>query len=122
METENNPEIDIFDLDWSSLSENDKKKIIDGHINYVDASRKTVRANGSYVANMRSLILMLLVSLIMSIQGVENRIIVLTITSVQFAKTVLSRLFEASLQIRLHEIKKEITQFLTRKFKMQKNV
>jgi len=51
----------------------------------------------------------------MVVNGAENRAVVLTIVSLQFIKTLFSRLFEANLTLALNIAKKDFIQFLKRK-------
>ena len=108
-------ELNLFEIDWTSIPENIKNEILREHIHCVSLSRRAVGATGAYVANMRSLIMMLFLSLALVLQGAENRTIVLTIVSLQFAKTFFSRLFEANLLTALEIAKKDFIQFLKRK-------
>lgn len=108
-------ELDLFDIDWTSVPEHTKEEILKGHINCITLARRTVGATGSYIANVRSLMMMLFISLALSLQGAENRTIVLTIVSLQFAKTLFARLFEANLNTALEDARKDFTKFLKRK-------
>jgi len=114
METDSD-ELNLFELDWTNIPEKTKEEILKEHIQCVSLSRRAVSATGSYVANMRTLFMMLIVSLLMVVNGAENRAVVLTIVSLQFIKTLFSRLFEANLTLALNIAKKDFIQFLKRK-------
>jgi hypothetical protein len=119
---EENPEFDIFELDWASFSERDKDDIIKEHINYVILSRRVVEANGAYLANIRSLILLLFTAFVMALFKVDNRTIALTIMGLQFVKTLLSRLVEANVLEVSRLAKENLSNFLSKKVKSLKNV
>jgi len=112
-------DLDLLELDWENISSELKEEILKEHIQYIALSRKVIGAAGSYVANMRTLILMLLVSFILVLQGAENRTIVLTIISLQFLKTLFSRLFEANLNAAHVESQKNFIKFLKKKLLMR---
>lgn len=114
MKTESG-ELNLFEVDWTNVPEGTKEEILKEHIHCITLSRRTVGATGSYIANIRSLMMMLFVSLALSLQGAENRTIVLTIVSLQFAKTLFARLFEANLSTALEEARNNFTKFLKRK-------
>ena len=114
-------DLDILSLDWSSLSESDKLQIITEHVNYVDMSRRAVSAAGSYTSNIRSLTLMMFVTLVCIINSIENRTIVLSIIGLQFIKTVFSRLFEVSIVSALEIEKKKLSEFIMKKVEKNKD-
>ena len=87
-------EVNLFELDWSNISPKVREEVLGEHVRYVNLTRKVVKANGAYIANLRSLVAMLTVSMAMAIYGAENRTIALTLVSMQFVKTLISRLFE----------------------------
>ena len=86
-------EVNLFELDWSNISPKAREEILSEHVHCVNLARKAVNAEGAYIANLRSLIVMLTVSMAMAIYGAENRTIALTLVSMQFIKTLVSRLF-----------------------------
>ena len=117
MSLEQDKEITVFDLNLSSVSSTDREKIL----NYFELSKKVVGAAGSYFANIRSLMLMMAVTLTLTLQKIDNRTIVLAIISMQFLKTLFSRLFEASVILSLKNQKKNLTNLLLQKIKDYKN-
>lgn len=108
-------ESSLFEVDWTNISSESKREILEHHIHYINVSRRTVGASGAYLANFRTLVMILLVAMSMSLSGFENRTIVLTIASLQFAKTILARLFEASMFTALDIARKDFSKFLKRK-------
>jgi hypothetical protein len=108
-------ETDLLELDWENISEKEKKQIIYEYSRYVNLEKRTISAAGSYVANIRSLVTMLLASLIMALQGFENRTIALTIVGFQFIKTIFSRLMESYLRDLFQTTKQEFITFIKRK-------
>jgi phage terminase large subunit-like protein len=108
-------EVNLFELDWSNISPKFREEILIEHVRCVNLARKVVNAEGAYVANLRSLVIMLTVSMAMAIYGAENRTIALTLVSIQFLKTLASRLFEASLQTATDIAQKEFIAFMKRK-------
>jgi hypothetical protein len=108
-------EVNLFELDWSNISPKAREEILSEHVHCVNLARKAVNAEGAYIANLRSLIVMLTVSMAMAIYGAENRTIALTLVSMQFIKTLVSRLFEASLQTATDIAQKEFVAFMKRK-------
>jgi len=112
MKAEDSSELSIFDIDWASLSEEDRLAIISEHIHYVNLSRKAINTKGFHSANFRSLFLMLLFGLTMSLWEVDNKTIILTMIGVQFLRTVVSQFFEASLFSALDIAKKDLANFI----------
>lgn len=108
-------EVNLFELDWSNISPKVREEVLGEHVRYVNLTRKVVKADGAYIANLRSLVAMLTVSMAMAIYGAENKTIALTLVSVQFVKTLISRLFEASLQTATDIAQKEFVTFMKRK-------
>ena len=115
------PDADIFDIDWSSLSKLEKSDIVMKHLQYVNLSRKVVTASGSYSANINTLLMMMFMTLIMSINGVENKTIVVSIIATQFAKSIFSRLFEANLFMMLNSSKEELSKFILERLNKRRN-
>jgi hypothetical protein len=109
---------DLYQIDWTDVPERTKQEIIKQHLSYVTLSRRVENASGAYIANLRSLMISMLISLAMVIRGAENRKILLAVISFQFAKTFLSRLFEANLFAALDIAKKDFASFLNRKLKL----
>ena len=112
MENENE---DFFNTDWTSIPEKEKSEIISRHVEFVDVSRRAVGASGSYVANMRSLMLMMTVTLVCLIRSSENRTIVLSIIGFQFIKTIFSRFFEVSLRSSVDVARKNLVEIVMKK-------
>ena len=110
---------DIFDVDWGLLSKVERDDVIDYHMHYVNLTKKAVGASGSYISNIRSLMLMLFVSLVLVLQHVESRTIVLTIISLQFIKAFLSKLIEANLFAAVSIAKRDLQDFLYEKLKKE---
>lgn len=108
-------DINLYELDWKNLSPELKKEILEYRVHCTNVSRRAVEAQGAYVANFRTLSTILIVSMAMSLYGSDNRTIVLTIASIQFAKTLLSKLFEASMFSAVEIAKKDFSNFLKRK-------
>jgi len=115
------PDADIFDIDWSSLSKLEKSDIVMKHLQYVNLSRKVVSASGSYSANINTLLMMMFMTLIMSINGLENKTIVVSIIATQFAKSIFSRLFEANLFMVLNSSKEELSKFILERLNKRRN-
>lgn len=115
MKSEDVAEPSVFDIDWSSLSEEDRLAIISEHVHYVNLSRKAVNARGFHTANFRSLFLMLFFGLTMSLTGADNKTIILVTIGVQFLRTIVSQFFEASLFSALDIAKKEFAGFIVRR-------
>lgn len=105
----------LFEIDWTNTSPRVKKEVLEYHVHRTDVSRRADEATGAYIANFRTLAMLLLVSLGMSLYGAENRSILLTVTSLQFIKTLMSKLFEASMLTALDIAKKDFSKFLKRK-------
>lgn len=122
MKQEEDFELDMLEIDWSSLSGKDKDDIINEHVNYVIISRRVVEANGAYLANIRSLILLLFTAFIMALLKIDNRSIALTIIGLQFTKTLLSRLVESNVVEISKLAKQNLSTSLLKKVKKIKNV
>ena len=95
-QNEENPELDIFEIDWSSIPQKEKSDIINEHIRRGVLARRVEATSGAYLANLRSLLLSLFITLTMIILKTDNRTIVLTIIFLLFSKTILSRLIESN--------------------------
>ena len=85
---------EISQLDWDSLNEQDKQLIIEKQLLYLDASRKFIFYLAIHRTDFRSLLIFLFLTLIMSLTGIENKTIVLTLLTMQFVLTVMSKLSE----------------------------
>jgi hypothetical protein len=108
-------DVSIFNIDWASLSEIDKSAIIIEHIKYVNLSRKAVEATGSYTSNIRSLFMMMILTLTMSLQSFENKTIIIAVIGSQFLKTLFSRVFENTVFTSADEAKKHLLEFMIKK-------
>jgi hypothetical protein len=122
MKQEEDFELDMLEIDWSSLSEKDKDDVINEHVNYVIISRRVVEANGAYLANIRSLSLLLFTAFIMALLKIDNRSIALTIMGLQFIKTLLSRLVESNVVEISKLARQNLSTSLLKKVKKIKNV
>lgn len=107
-------EPNLFELDWASMPESIKSKVLNEYIRYTSLSRRIIGVTGSYKANLRSLMIMLFISLALTLNGAENRTIVLAIVSLQFLKTLFTRIFEANLHATLDLANKNFIDFLNR--------
>lgn len=115
-------ELDIFEMDWSSLSKRDKDDIVNKHVDYIAMSRRQVESSGAYLANIRSLTLLLFSAFVLALLKVDNRTIALSIIGLQFIKTLLSRLIEASTLETSRSAKENLSSILLKKVKKSKNV
>jgi len=115
-------ELDVFEMDWSSLSKRDRDDIVNKHIDYVILSRRQVESSGAYLANIRSLTMLLFFALVLALLKVDNRAIALSIIGLQFAKTLLSRLIEAYTLETSLLAKENLSSILLKKVKKPKNV
>lgn len=114
-------ENEVFNTDWTSISEQEKAHIISKHLDFIELSRKAVAASSSYAANIRSLILMMLITLVGIIRSSDNKHIVLSIIGFQFLKTIFSRFFEVSVHTSANLSKKDLSDFLAKSSKRNKN-
>lgn len=105
-QNEENPELDIFEIDWSSIPQKEKSDIINEHIRRGVLARRVEATSGAYLANLRSLLLSLFITLTMIILKTDNRTIVLTIIFLLFSKTILSRLIESNV-LRILQLSKQ---------------
>lgn len=105
-QNEENPELDIFEIDWSSIPQKEKSDIIDEYIRRGVLARRVEATSGAYLANLRSLLLSLFITLTMIILNTDNRTIVLTIIFLLFSKTILSRLIESNV-LRILQLSKQ---------------
>ena len=121
MNLDDDSEVNIFDIDWSLLSESDKSAIITEHVRYVNLSRKVVHATGSYLSNIRSLILMMTICLTMPLLNLENRTIILFLIGSQFLKSIISKLAESDLYTSADVAKNELSEFMQRMIGKSKN-
>jgi len=112
---------DVYDINWSSVPQKEKKEIIDQHIRYIKLSRSVVGATGSYIANIRSLFLMLFLVMLLAIIDVDNKNIILSILFLQFLKTIITRVFEVNLTRLLDDSKIETMMHITNTLKKLKN-
>lgn len=105
---------EIYEMDWSSYTAEEKRKLIETHINYVKLSRQAVGASGSYISNIRSLLLMLTVVIVMMLLDSDNKSIILAMSGLQFLKTLFSRLFEVNLLNVLEIAKNDMFRFMNK--------
>ena len=122
MTTERNIDTEIFKFDWSALTKNDQEQISDEYSHYIELSRQTVASTAACVANIRSLFLMMLIAIILSLQELDNKSIIMTIIAIQFIKAIFSRMFEATLHAGFEIAKKDFSNFITRKLKLYSDV
>jgi len=109
---------ELYKTDWTSISSDVKKEIIEYRLHYTSLSKRASEASGAYLANFRTLSTLLLVSLGMSLWGIENRIILLTFASFQLIKTLLCKLLEASMHAALDIARQDFSTFLKRKLRI----
>lgn len=121
MNLDDDSDVNIFDIDWVLLSESDKSAIITEHVRYINLSRKAVHATGSYLSNIRSLILMMTICLIMSLLDLENKTIILFLIGSQFFKSLISKLAESDLYTSADDAKNELSEFMQRMIRKSKN-
>lgn len=112
---ENDRADDFFDTDWTSIPEKEKAEIISRHVHFIDMSRRAAGASGSYISNIRSLVLMMFITLICLILSTENRTIVLSVMGFQFIKTIFSRFFEISLRVAVGSARKSLLEIVVKK-------
>lgn len=111
-------DVGLLKLDWENLenlSEKERQQIVNEYTRSINLAKKTIKAEGSYTANIRSLVIMLLISLVMALQGLENRTIALTVVGFQFIKTIVSRLIESNLQSVYYNTKQELIELMKKK-------
>lgn len=114
MESESHVER-VFNTDWTSVSESEKADMISKHVHLVEMSTRASNATSAYVANMRSLILMMFITLVCIIRSTDNRSVVLSIIGCQFIKTIFSRFFEVSLKTSTDIEKKNLFDLVKKK-------
>jgi len=112
---------DVYDINWSNVPQKEKKEIIDQHIRYIKLSRSVVGATSSYLANIRTLFLMLFLVMLLAIIDVDNKNIILSILFLQFLKTIITRVFEVNLTRLLDDSKIETMMHITNTLKKLKN-
>lgn len=112
---------DIYDINWSTIPQKEKKEIVDQHVRYIKLSRSVVGATSSYVANIRSLFLLLFSVMVMALIGIDNKNIILGILFLQFLKTIITRMFEVNLTNLLDDAKTETMSFITNTLRKLKN-
>jgi hypothetical protein len=117
---DNDTVFDVYDINWSSVPQKEKKEI-DQHIRYIKLSRSVVGATSSYIANIRSLFLMLFLVMLLAIIDVDNKSIILSILFLQFLKTIITRVFEVNLTRLLDDAKIETMMHITNTLKKLKN-
>lgn len=105
-QNEENPELDIFEIDWLSIPQKEKSDIIDEHVRRGVLLRRVEATSGAYLANLRSLLLSLFITLTMIVLKTDNRTMVLTIIFLLFSKTLLSRLIESNV-LRILQLSKQ---------------
>jgi len=116
-QNEENPELDIFEIDWLSIPQKEKSDIIDEHVRRGVLLRRVEATSGAYLANLRSLFLSLFITLMMIVLKTDNRTIVLTIIFLLFSKTLLSRLIESNVLRILQLSKQNLSNSLLNKIK-----
>lgn len=116
-QNEENPELDIFEIDWLSIPQKEKSDIIDEHVRRGVLLRRVEATSGAYLANLRSLLLSLFITLMMIVLKTDNRMIVLTIIFLLFSKTLLSRLIESNVLRILQLSKQNLSNSLLKKIK-----
>lgn len=116
-QNEENPELDIFEIDWLSIPQKEKSDIIDEHVRRGVLLRRVEATSGAYLANLRSLLLSLFITLMMIVLKAGNRTIVLTIIFLLFSKTLLSRLIESNVLRILQLSKQNLSNSLLKKIK-----
>lgn len=119
-ESPETPEEQLMEVDWSSLSEKDRAELVVRQAVYIETSRKFVHAMAVHGADTRSLLICMLIVLVMSLFGVDNRTTILTLVGVHIAFTLISKLSYSSILATLEELRQSYTQFL--KDKRKKNV
>jgi len=115
MTSEKLPESSVFDIDWTSINDDVKVEILIEHVKFIELSRNCVRVKGAAHANVRSLLLAMLISLIMALNEADNKTIILTILGVLFAKASFSKLLEAGMTMKIESAKKDLAKFMSRK-------
>jgi len=116
-QNEENPELDIFEIDWLSIPQKEKSDIIDEHVRRGVLLRRVEATSGAYLANLRSLLLSLFITLTMIVLKTDNRTMVLTIIFLLFSKTLLSRLIESNVLRILQLSKQNLSNSLLKKIK-----
>lgn len=116
-QNEENPELDIFEIDWLSIPQKEKSDIIDEHVRRGVLLRRVEATSGAYLANLRSLLLSLFITLTMIVLKTDNRTMVLTIIFLLFSKTLLSRLIESNVLRILQLSKQNLSNSLLNKIK-----
>ena len=110
-------ETDLFEINWVNVSPTLKGKILKEYVSYANVSIKATSASGSYLANIRTLLIILSLSFTMALRNIDNKSIILTIIGFQFFKTLVSKLFEAKTSVAFNNSKKDFSNSLEKKLK-----
>ena len=94
MQRDNTLEKAVFDVDWSEISENERSKLLNEYSDYVNSLRMAMVSISGFSTNLRSLFVLMVLSLVMTLTHADNKKIVISLLAVQFAKTLFSRLVE----------------------------
>lgn len=121
MALEKTSDYDIFDIDWSLLSDEDKQNIIFEHIKLVEISRRAVRVGGAANSNVRSLLFSMLLALVLGLQDIDNKTIVLSILGFLFIKSTITKFAEFGAHLMLENKRKDLSDYIHRKIKRGKS-
>lgn len=113
------PEEEILNLDWSSLSHEDKAELLVRQSVYLETARKFLHSNAIYGSDLRNLFVMMLSVFLMVMLEVENKNIILGLISSQIIFLMMSRAAMHSSAQALKEMQDSYIQFL--KSKRNKN-
>ena len=116
-ESPETPEEQLMEVDWTSLNEKDRAELIVRQAVYIETSRKFVHAMAVHSADVRSLLICMLIVLVMSLFSVDNRTTILTLIGVHIIFTLISKLSYSSVLSTLEDLRKSYTQFLREKKK-----
>lgn len=111
------PEEAAQELDWSSLTEQERAELILSQAVYVELSRKFIHALAMYGTDVRNLILSMAIVLLLNFLSLDNKTVILAMLGFQMFFCFLSKVSETSTLRQLEDARKNYISVIKQKRK-----
>jgi diacylglycerol kinase len=111
------PEEQVVDIDWSSLSQDEKTELIVRQAVYNEFSKKLIHAAAIHGSDVRNLLISMMIVIVLDLFSVDGRNILLSLIGTQIFFTLFSKVISSAVTKQVEEVKKSYLEFLKTKLK-----
>ena len=111
-------EQELMQIDWLSLSEDEKNDLIIKQTDYINLSRKFIQVFASHSTDVKNLVTSMFLILVLNFFDVDNKHIILLVLGFQILSTIASKASQTMIIEQLETSKKNYIDALRKKKKI----